>query len=104
MSVNFAHVISVHSVAPRHPSTGFHLLRELQQRPSLHAGPRTDVHLNFVDRQTLCERGRGRVVQMLREGQPASWSLMNSTPADESQVGFVGMRGRPAAAIAADGH
>ena len=87
VSVNFSHVIAVHAVAPGLSSSGCHLPRELQHGSARHAGQRRDAHLHLLDRHPLRERGRDRVVHVLREGVPTSGSFMNRAPADESQRG-----------------
>jgi len=88
VSVNFSRVIAVHAMAPGHSSSGCHLLRKLQHGFARHAAQRRDVHLHLGDTHLLLDRSRDRVVHVLRKGQPASGSFVNSTPADESQRGF----------------
>ena len=88
VSVNFSRVIAVHAVAPGHSSSVCHLLRQQRHGSTRHAAQRRDAHMHLVDTHLLHERGRDRVVHVLREGKPASGSFVNRTPADESQRGF----------------
>ena len=104
VSVNFSRVIAVHAMAPGHSSSGFHLLREMQHGSARHAVQRREVHLHLVDTHLLRERGRDRVVHVLREGASASGSFTTARPPTILSGRFVGIRGRPCERIVADGH